>query len=613
MVNENEADQSNPQRQGSAANDFCMTICTVNGSGSATANTTLLRAIFHMGIPVSGKNIFPSNIKGLPTWFSIRVSDDGYLARVAHDDIIVQMNPMTYEEDINYDVPGSVIFYADHFDPPIEREDVVVYPMPVKDLIEEANVARDLRDYMENMVYVGIVSDILGIGLEYIYDALKRQFRKKPSVADSNFAVVKLAAEWSQENLEKKDRFYVQARDPLEGYIMADGNTAGALGAIYGGFQFCGWYPITPASSLAESLSQFAPKLRKDPETGKNNFAIVQAEDEMAAIGMAVGAGWAGIRAMSSTSGPGVSLMTEYMGLAYYAEIPLVLWDVQRVGPSTGLPTRTSQGDLNLTYFLGHGDTQQIVIIPSSVNECFEFGWKAFDYAEKFQTPVIVLSDLDLGMNLWMTKAYEYPDQPINRGKILWEEDLENFKEEWGRYLDVDGDGIPYRTVMGNEHEKAAYFTRGTGHDEFGNYSEDSEVWERILARIQNKFEQAREELPEPVVRHLEGATIGVIGMGSTEPAIVEAQDKLKTMGIITDFMRIRSLPFSNQVREFIQAHDRNYILELNRDGQLHQILLIDFPDLGGRMASCAYIDGLPMTADWIIKTLSAKERKLNG
>lgn len=610
MEKENETDQDHAHHPDTVTNDFCITICTVNGSGSATANTTLMRALFHMGIPVSGKNIFPSNIKGLPTWFSIRVSEVGYLARVAHDDIIVQMNPTTFKEDINYDVPGGVIFYADHIDIPIEREDVVVYPMPVKDLIKEADVSRDLRDYMENMVYVGIVSNILGIGLDFIHDALKRQFRKKRSVAESNFAVVELAANWAGKNLEKKDRYQVAARDPLEGYIMADGNTAGALGAIYGGFQFCGWYPITPASSLAESLSQFAPELRKDPETGKKNFAIVQAEDELASIGMAVGAGWAGIRAMSSTSGPGISLMTEYMSLAYYAEIPLVLWDVQRVGPSTGLPTRTGQGDLNLTYFLGHGDTQQIVIIPSTVTECFEFGWKAFDLAEEFQTPVIILSDLDLGMNLWMSKAFEYPDQPIDRGKILWEEDLDKLEKEWGRYLDIDGDGIPYRTVMGNEHEKAAYFTRGTGHDEFGNYSEDPEVWQRMLDRIQMKFDTAREKLPAPVYRSLDDAKIGLIGMGSTDPAIIEAQDKLERLGIKTDYMRIRALPFSKQVQEFIQAHERNYVLELNRDGQLHEILLIDFPELAKCMTSLAYIDGLPMTADWIVETLSAKEQK---
>ena len=593
-------------------NDFCMTICTINGSGSATANTTLLRSLFHMGIPVSGKNIFPSNIKGLPTWFSIRVSKDGYLARVAHDDIIVQMNPMTFEEDMKYNISGGVVFYADHIDMSIDRDDVIAYPMPVKDLIEKADVPRNLREYMQNMVYVGMVSQMLGIKLDVVHQALLSQFKRKTSVAESNFAVVKLAADWAKDNLEKKDKYHVEQMPPLDGYIMADGNTAGALGAIYGGFQFCGWYPITPASSLAESLNTFAPKLRKNPETGKNNFAIVQAEDELASIGMAIGAGWAGLRAMTSTSGPGISLMTEYMSLAYFAEVPVVVWDVQRVGPSTGLPTRTGQSDLLLNYYLGHGDTRQIIIIPSTVTECFEFGWKAFDISEQFQTPVIILSDLDLGMNLWMTKAFEYPDEPIDRGKILWEEDLEAFEGEWGRYLDVDGDGIPYRTVMGNKHEKAAYFARGTGHDEFGNYSEDPDVWRRNLDRVKQKIETSREVLPEPVVRENKGAQIGLIGIGSTEPAILEAQDKLLEKGIKADFMRIRALPLSKKVRNFIKAHDRNYVIELNRDGQLHEILNIEYCDQSDRLITLAYIDGLPMTADYIIQSVSEKEQNQN-
>lgn len=610
MKKDIESGQVNPQKQQANINDFCMTVCSVNGSGSATANTTLLRSIFHMGIPVSGKNIFPSNIKGLPTWFSIRVSKDGYLGRVAHDDIVVQMNPMTFKDDIAYDVPGGVVFYADHIDMPINREDVIAYPMPVKELINEAGVPHNLQDYMENMVYVGIVAQILDIGLDYVQNALLRQFKQNPDVAESNFAVVKLAADWAKENLEKKDRYRVEPMAPLDEYIMTDGNTAGALGAIYGGFQFCAWYPITPASSLAESLGTFAPRLRKDPETGKNNFAIVQAEDELAAIGMAVGAGWAGLRSMSSTSGPGISLMTEYMSMAYYAEIPLVLWDVQRVGPSTGLPTRTGQGDLNLNYFLGHGDTQQIILIPSSVNECFEFGWKAFDISEEFQTPVIVMSDLDLGMNLWMTKRFEYPDKPIDRGKVLWEEDLEHFPDTWGRYLDVDGDGIPYRTLMGNTHEKAPYFTRGTGHDEFGNYSEDPEVWLRMLDRIKFKFDNAREKLPRPVYREMGSGQIGLIAMGSTEPAVIEAQDKLNEMGISSDYMRVRALPFSKEVKEFIQSHEHNYVLELNRDGQLHQIMVMEFCDMTDRLISLSYMDGLPMTAEWVIKSVTAKEQK---
>lgn len=612
MRKENALEQTLEGGQKMKTNDFCMTVCTVNGSGSATANTTLLRALFHMGIPVSGKNIFPSNIKGLPTWFTIRVSDEGYIGRVPHDDIIVQMNPMTFEDDIDYNLPGGVVFYGDHIDVPIHRDDVITYPMPVKDLIKEADVPRNLRDYMENMIYVGIVSQILGIGLDYVNAALLSQFRKKTSVAEDNFAVVRLAYEWAENNLKKKDQYQVEKRPPLDEYIMTDGNTAGALGAIYGGFQFCGWYPITPASSLAESLVTFSPHLRKDPETGKNNFAIVQAEDELAAIGMAVGAGWAGLRAMTSTSGPGISLMTEYMSLAYYAEVPLVVWDVQRVGPSTGLPTRTGQGDLIQNYFLGHGDTHQIVLIPSSVNECFEFGWKAFDIADKFQTPVIVMSDLDLGMNFWMTKKFKYPDTPIERGKLLWEDDLENFTGEWGRYLDVDGDGVPYRTVMGNTHEKAPYFTRGTGHDEFGNYSENPEVWQRNLDRIKMKFEKAREQLPLPVIQKQIDATIGLIAMGSTEPAVIEAQDKLAVKGINTDFMRIRSLPFSKEVRDFIQSHERNYVIELNRDGQMHQLLSLEYCDMTQRLRSLAYIDGLPVSAEWIINSVITKEQESN-
>jgi 2-oxoglutarate ferredoxin oxidoreductase subunit alpha len=608
MKKDTETEQSQTNELGENVNDFCMTICTVNGSGSATANTTLLRAMFHMGIPVSGKNIFPSNIKGLPTWFSIRVSKDGYLARVAHDDIIVQMNPTTFEEDLDYDIPGAVVFYADHIEVPIHRDDVVAYPMPVKDLIKEADVPRNLREYMSNMVYVGIVSQMLGISLEAVHNALLTQFSHKPSVAESNFAVVKMAADWAEGNLEKKDRYLVESMEPLDDYVMADGNAAGALGAVYGGFQFCGWYPITPASSLSESLDAFAAELRKDPKTGKKNYAIVQAEDELAAIGMAVGAGWAGLRAMSSTSGPGISLMTEYMSLAYFAEIPLVLWDVQRVAPSTGLPTRTAQCDLIQNYTLGHGDTRHIILIPSSVNECFEFGWKAFDLAEQYQTPVIILSDLDLGMNLWMTKKFNYPDQPIERGKVLWEEDLDAFTGEWGRYLDVDGDGIPYRTVMGNTHKDAPYFTRGTGHDEYGNYSEDPEVWKRTLERIRLKFDTARGDLPKPIFRNLEGAEIGLIAMGSTEPALIEAQDKLKEKGILTDFMRIRALPFADEVGEFIRSHARNYVLELNQDGQMHQLLSLDYCDMTNRLISLAYIDGLPMTADYIINAVSAKE-----
>ncbi|MCJ7695762.1 MAG: 2-oxoacid:acceptor oxidoreductase subunit alpha [Anaerolineaceae bacterium] len=602
--------KSKPQSKPTRTNDFCLTICTVNGSGSATANTTLYRSLFRMGIPVSGKNIFPSNIKGQPTWFVIRASEAGYLARVAHDDIVVAMNAETIAEDLTYIVPGGVLFYADHIALPETREDLITYPMPIKALVKQAEVPRNLRDYMENMLYVGIVAQMIGIDLDSIYESLRAQFSKKLSVADSNFEIVKLGANWAKENLIKGDAYQVEKQPSLNDYIMTDGNTAGALGALYGGMQFCGWYPITPASSMVETMIDFAPKIRKDPETGKETYAIIQAEDELSAIGMACGAGWGGLRSMTSTSGPGLSLMTEYLGLAYYSETPIVIWDVQRVGPSTGLPTRTSQGDLTMVYFMGHGDTNQIILLPGSVNECFELGWQAFDFAERLQTPVFVMSDLDLGMNYWMTRKFVYPDKEIDRGKVLWEKDLEVLHEEWGRYLDKDGDGIPYRTVLGNLHPGAAYFSRGTGHDEYGNYSEDPKVWKDMLDRLKLKFETARHMLPKPIFREMKNAKIGLISMGSTDPALIEAQDILEMKGLDTDYMRIRALPGSDDVRDFISHHERNYVLELNRDGQLHQILTLESPEHSSKLISLSICDGLPMTAEWIKSRILEMEDK---
>jgi 2-oxoglutarate ferredoxin oxidoreductase subunit alpha len=369
-----------------------------------------------------------------------------------------------------------------------------------------------------------------------------------------------------------------------------------------------GWYPITPASSLAESLNIYLPKLRKDPVTGKNTFAVVQAEDELAAIGMAIGAGWGGLRSMTSTSGPGISLMAEYTSLAYYAEVPIVIWNVQRMGPSTGLPTRTSQGDINLCYYLGQGDTQHVVLLPGSVRECYDFGWKAFDIAEKLQTPVFVLSDLDLGMNTWMTEHFEYPDEPIDRGKIVWEEDLEKM-ENWGRYLDLDGDGIPYRTVPGNRHPRSAYFARGTGHDEYANYSEDPEIWEASLARLKLKFETARKLVPVPEIETMDGARVGVIAFGSTDPAMREARDRMADEGFLTDYLRLRALPINGEVRDFIRNHERVYVVEMNRDGQMHQILSLEMPEKAVDLVSVTKNDGLPLTARWVVNAIMAEEQ----
>ncbi|GAP14574.1 2-oxoacid:acceptor oxidoreductase, alpha subunit [Longilinea arvoryzae] len=599
----------------SIVNDFCITISTINGSGSATANNLLLRALFRMGIPVSGKNIFPSNIQGLPTWYSIRLSKDGYLARVEKDDVVIAMNPASFTRELEYLVPGGVLFYADDIKAEITRTDIFTYAMPVKKLIKDADVAPNLRDYIANMVYVGVVGQMLGIEMDELYNALDFHFKGKKKAIDSNFVVIKAAADWAAANLEKKDAYRVERMSgKTENCIMADGNTSAALGALFGGLQFSGWYPITPATSLAESLNEYLPTLRKDPKTGKYTCMIVQAEDELAAIGMVIGAGWAGLRSMTSTSGPGLSLMSEYLGLAYYAEVPCVVWDVQRVGPSTGLPTRTQQGDLTQVYFNGHGDTQFVMLIPSSVNECFEFGWRALDIAERLQTPVIVMSDLDLGMNQWMTRKFEYPDRPMDRGKILWEEDIEALVKEnkpWGRYLDIDGDGIPYRTVAGNKNPRSSYFTRGTGHDEYGKYSEEPEVWERVLDRIALKIKNSPQYLPEPEIDRQDGSEIGIIVIGSAEPAVVEARDQMKAKGTKSDYMRIRSIPFNEDVEKFLKDHKRIYVVELNRDGQTRQLLMINYPQYANKLVKVAHTDGLPLTAKWVRETIEAHEEKV--
>jgi len=595
-------------------NDFCITFSTINGSGSATANITLMRALFRMGIPVSGKNIFPSNIQGQPTWFTLRLNKKGYLSRVEDDDIVIAMNPSTIAKDISCLVSGGVLLIPDDFQYTNPRDDIITYQMPVRKLIREADIPAKFRDYIANMVYVGVLAYLLKIDMDAIYQALNYHFKGNEKSIDINFKVVKMSFGWAEINLLKTDKFVASRMNGTEGYIMTDGNTAAALGAIYGGVQFAAWYPITPATSLAETLHEYLPQLRKDPETGKETFAIVQAEDELAAIGMAIGAGWGGLRAMTSTSGPGLSLMTEYIGLAYYAEVPVVVWDVQRVGPSTGMPTRTAQGDLTMVNFMSHGDSQMLILIPGTINECFEFGWKAFDIAERFQTPVIVLSDLDFGMNQWMTKKFQYPDKPMDRGKVLWEEDLQQLLDknngEWGRYLDIDGDGIPYRTLPGNKHPKSGHFVRGTSHDEYANYSEEGEVWVENFNRIARKIELARESLPEPVIELQEGADVGIIASGSVDPAVEEARDMLRDEGMKTDYLRIRGIPFSKDVKNFIEAHRVTYVVEMNRDGQLSQLLTMDFPDIAYKLQKIAHMDGLPLPAKWVKKQIASREEK---
>ena len=592
-------------------NDFSITVGTSNGSGSQTSNTAILRALFKMGIPVSGKNLFPSNIQGLPTWYTIRVSKNGFTARREEHEIVIAMNPNSFTKDQAGVSSGGVLLYADDIKQPITREDISVYPMPVKQLVRsDPAIATNLRDMVANMVYVGILAKIIGIDLNAIRYALNVHFKGKQKAVDVNFNVVQTSFDWAGENLTKTDPYFVEAMDKTSGMIMADGNTAAALGSIYGGVQFVGWYPITPATSLVESLNEYLPQLRKTEE-GKNTYAVVQAEDELAAIGMCIGAGWAGLRSMTSTSGPGLSLMTEFAGLAYYTEVPVVIWDVTRIGPSTGLPTRTSQSDLTFTAFMGHGDTQHVILLPGSVSECFEFGWRAFDIAERVQAPVFVLSDLDFGMNQWMTEPFKYPDTPMDRGKILWEEDIEELKGQWARYLDKDKDGITYRTIPGNKHPMGAYFLRGTGHDEYARYTEDSATWERMMDRLKSKYVTARKFMPKPVIKKLRGAKTGIIAFGSTDPAVLEAQYLLdKEHGLKADFLRLRAVPFTDEVKDFVKKHDALYIVELNRDGQLHQLLTLAYPDHATKLVSIARSDGLSATAKWIVDAILSKEEK---
>lgn len=590
-------------------NDFSMTVATMNGSGSQTSNTTLLRALFKMGIPVSGKNLFPSNIQGLPTWYTIRVSKKGYLARRNTHEIVVAMNADTFVDDLASVAPGGAFYYGDHLKFEINRTDISVYTFPAKQLAKESTAPANLRDYVANMAYVGVLAFMLDIDMTKIREALEYHFDGKEKPIGINMGVIEAAHAWAVANLKKTDPYRVEPMDKTSGFVMADGNTAAALGAIFGGVQFAAWYPITPASSLAESLAQNIGNFRDVEGQEGKTYAVIQAEDELAAIGMAVGAGWAGLRSMTSSSGPGLSLMTEFAGMAYYAEIPIVVWDVQRVGPSTGLPTRTSQGDILFAHFMGHGDTQNILLIPGSAHECFEFGWKAFDVAERMQAPVFVMSDLDLGMNQWMTKPFEYPQTPMDRGKILWEKDLDKLKEDWKRYKDVDGDGIPYRTAPGNKHPKSAWFARGTGHNEAAKYSEKTEDWENNMLRLKQKFVTARKYVPEVVIEKMPGAEVGIIAYGSSDAAILEARDYMAEDGLKTDYLRLRAVPFTEAVDEFVASHKQIYVVEMNRDGQMHKLLQLEYPNAATKLHSITKHNGLSLNAHWVKDAVLAKEK----
>jgi 2-oxoglutarate ferredoxin oxidoreductase subunit alpha len=591
-------------------NEFSLVVATVNGTGSQTANLAILRALFKMGIPVNGKNIFPSNIQGLPTWYHIRVSREGYIARRHTSEILVAFNQTTVNEDVaNLPAGGVCLYNADWRTIP-ERDDVTYYAVPVNQFVRDTGMKGKYRDYIANMVYVGTLAYLLGIPLEAIDEALNFLFKGRRKLVDSNMSVVRLAYEWSAENLVKKDPYRVVPMDATEGLILITGNEAAALGSVFGGISVAAWYPITPSTSVIDALNDYLKQLRHDPETGQATYTVIQAEDELAAIGMVLGAGYAGARAMTATSGPGISLMAEFAGLGYFAEIPAVIWDIQRIGPSTGLPTRTSQGDLLFVYYLGHGDTKNVILFPSSVKECFEFGIQAPDLADQLQTPIFVLSDLDLGMNNWMSEPFEYPAKPIQHGKVLSAEEVET--KGFARYLDVDNDGITYRTLPGNPHPRSAYFARGTGHNERAVYSERPDDWENNMVRLGRKFDTARALVPGPVGDEIEETEVGIIAYGTTRYAIEEACDRLVAAGLKTNFLRLRALPINDEVRAFVERHRRVYVIELNRDGQMHKILQTEMPELATRLISLAHLDGMPLTARWVVEALTAAETTYN-
>jgi 2-oxoglutarate ferredoxin oxidoreductase subunit alpha len=590
-------------------NDFTIQVATANGSGSQSSNTVLLRTLFQMGIPVSGKNLFPSNIAGLPTWYAIRASRDGWVARKKEVDLLVAMNPETAQEDVAGVPAGAAVVYDEPLGLSSARADVSWYPVPFDDLVAPVTGEAKLRKLLRNMVYVGTLARLVGLEPAEVERAVGRVFGSKAKALELNLAAARAGFEHAK-GFTRPLPFRAERMDGTRGKIIVDGNAAAAIGSVFAGVTVLAWYPITPSSSLAETLIAQLERHRKDPD-GKATYAVIQAEDELAAIGMVLGAGWAGARAMTATSGPGISLMSEFAGLGYYAEIPAVIWDVQRVGPSTGLPTRTAQGDVLSTALLSHGDTQHPLLLPGSVEECFDMAVEAFDVAERLQTPVFVLSDLDLGMNQWMAEPFRYPARPLDRGKVLDAAALER-AGGFARYRDVDGDGIGWRTLPGTDHPRAAYFTRGTGHDENAAYSERADVYERNLGRLKRKIDGAREALPAPVLTGAGTAEVGVLAYGSSDPGVRECLAQLRAeRGLAVDYLRVRAWPFARAVRDFVAAHRRTYVVEQNRDGQLAGLLALDLdPALAARLRPIPRTDGLPLDARTVTEAILAREER---
>jgi 2-oxoglutarate/2-oxoacid ferredoxin oxidoreductase subunit alpha len=590
-------------------NDWSLQVATVNGSGSQSANTVILRTIFQMGVPVSGKNLFPSNIAGLPTWYTIRANKHGYIARKKEIDFLVAMNPETAVEDVKALAPGAAVLYDEPLNLKAVRNDVTFYAVPFDKIVGTVCPDAKLRKLVKNMLYPGVLGHLLGLDMAEMEKAIRKQFGKKKKAADLNVNAAKTGYDYATANLEKSDPFSVERMNENQGKIIIDGNAAAALGSMFAGVTVVTWYPITPSSSLVEQTIDYMKKYRMGAD-GKSTFAIVQAEDELAAVGMVIGAGWAGARAMTATAGPGISLMAEFTGLGYYVEVPAVIWDIQRVGPSTGLPTRTSQGDVLFTAMLSHGDTKHILLFPSNPEECFSMAGEAFDLAEHFQTPVFVMSDLDLGMNNWMAHPFDYPTKPINRGKVLGKEDLDRLGG-FSRYKDVDGDGIGYRTLPGTNHAAAAWFARGSGHNEKSQYSERPDDYVNNIDRLLKKHETARQFVPKPVLTG-NGVKIGVIAYGTSHWAMTESRDQLMNeYDVDIDYLRLKAFPFTKEVHDFIASHDRVYVVDQNRDGQMRDLLKLDI-DVHQipKLRSVRHYNGLPIDARSITDEIISQEGK---
>jgi 2-oxoglutarate ferredoxin oxidoreductase subunit alpha len=584
-------------------NDFALKVGTVNGTGSASANGLLLQALFRMGIPVSGKNVFPSNIQGLPTWYEIRVNRDGYTARSPDFHLMVAMNPQSYERDIAEVVSGGWVLYdaTKELDDDLLRDDVTFLGIPLARMCAERFERARERILMKNIGYVGALCALLDIEMDVVKGMLEEKFSHKPNLIDSNFTAIRMGAEYAREHWDCPLPIRVQRMDATKSHVMVTGNAATALGCVYAGATVGAWYPITPATSVMDGFKEWCQRFRVDPETGKHDYCIVQAEDELAAAGMVIGANWMGARSFTPTSGAGIDLMSEFIGLAYYAEVPSVFVDVQRTGPSTGMPTRTQQGDLLLTAYASHGDTKHVCLYPANPKECFEFAVNAFDLAERFQTPVFLLSDLDIGMNDWMIPKLEWDDafRP-DRGKVLSADELEEMKS-FSRYLDVDGDGIPYRTRPG-DHPRGAYFTRGSGHDKHGKYTEDSEAYLEVVDRIARKVQSAADHVPQPEVHAVEGGgRYGIVSIGGAHWAVMEARDELVAEGADVDYLRVRGFPFCEEVARFLEEHETVFVIEQNRDAQLRTLLSMETGCALSKLVSVRYYGGQPLSKGHVL------------